>query len=164
MPCGSGTQRPLLCAPGASSTAQEAPLCSVLTPGAHSLGGTWQATADKRFPQRNSPTRRYEGEPISAHAAPTRTAVKPKGRNKPESSCHCTTQWTVTGCDRTMGSSLKRGLRSSPRESEGGEGTGLVTDEVILRLVEVFTVKGWVGVGLLDFVNQHSEKRLVSPG
>lgn len=90
--------------------------------------------------------------------------MEPKGRNEPESSCHCTAQWTVTGCDRTMGSSLKRGLRSSPRESEGGEGTGLVTDEVILRLVEVFTVKGWVGVGLLDFVNQHSEKRLVSPG
>lgn len=41
---------------------------------------------------------------------------------------------------------------------------GFVTDEVILRLVELFMLKDWVGVGLFDFVNQHSEQRLVSPG
>lgn len=41
---------------------------------------------------------------------------------------------------------------------------GLVTDEVILRLVELFMLKDWVGVGLLDFVNQHSEERPMLPG
>lgn len=63
-----------------------------------------------------------------------------------------------------MGSSLKRRLRSGPWETEEGEGMGLVTDEVILRLVELFMLKDWVGVGLFDFVNQHSEKRPMLPG
>lgn len=48
-------------------------------------------------------------------------------------------------CDRSTGSSLKRRLRSGPWETEEGEGMGLVTDEVILRLVELFMLKDWVG-------------------
>lgn len=91
-------------------------------------------------------------------------AAEPKGRNKARIQLSLHHSVDSHGCDRTTGSSVNRGLRSGPWESEEGEGIGLVTDKVILRLVQLFALKGWVGVGLFSFVNQHSEKRLVSPG